>query len=139
MAAQAESKLRDARLKLGWSQAQLGRKLGVTGAAIGHYESGIAKPSADKANRLAKILGLKNSDIEASTRSVSKNGSAVRATSGRTERGQGRSGAQGSASREEMQVLDALRAIPAAQRRVVMDMVVRYGSTASGAARKRRG
>ena len=37
------SKLRDARLHLGLSQAEVGGRLGVTGAAIGHYETGVLK------------------------------------------------------------------------------------------------
>jgi transcriptional regulator with XRE-family HTH domain len=39
------SKLREARLHLGLSQSQIGEQLGVTGAAIGHYETGLSWPS----------------------------------------------------------------------------------------------
>ena len=64
MAARAKkSKLRDARLQLGLSQAEVGERLGVSGAAIGHYETGVSSPSADRAAQLSKLLGLKPGDI----------------------------------------------------------------------------
>src|SRR3954468_14772437 len=63
-----KSKLRDARLHLGLSQAELGDRLGVTGAAIGHYETGVSKPSPDRAAQLARLLGLKPNEVSASKR-----------------------------------------------------------------------
>ena len=54
MAARAKkSRLGDARLQLGLSQAEVGERLGVTGAAIGHYETGVSRPSADRAAQLS--------------------------------------------------------------------------------------
>src|SRR3954454_17145809 len=73
MAARAEkSKLRDARLHLGLSQAEVGDQLGVTAAAIGHYETGLSKPSPDRAAQLARLLGLKPSELSASERGPAK-------------------------------------------------------------------
>ena len=64
MAARAKkSRLRDARLQLGLSQAEVGERLGVTGAAIGHYETGVSRPSPDRAAQLVKLLGLKFGDV----------------------------------------------------------------------------
>ena len=68
-----KSKLRDARLHLGLSQAEVGDRLGVTGAAIGHYETGVSKPSPDRAAQLARLLGLKPSEVSASERGSARN------------------------------------------------------------------
>jgi transcriptional regulator with XRE-family HTH domain len=46
------STLRKARLKRGWSQEVIGQKLGTTGAAIGHYETGVSsQPQKERQNR----------------------------------------------------------------------------------------
>lgn len=41
------SRLRERREALGLNQAELGKKLGVTGSAIGNYENGVSTPKAD--------------------------------------------------------------------------------------------
>ena len=123
-----KSKLRDARLHLGLSQAELGGRLGVTGAAIGHYETGVSKPSPDRAAQLARLLGLKPSEVSASGR-----GSAKRTVDHTkpvaAKQGASRGKEAKVSGRDEGAVLDALRAMPAAERRVVVKLVLAYGST----------
>ena len=41
------SRLKDRRERLKLTQAELGKKLNVTGAAIGNYENGVSFPNAD--------------------------------------------------------------------------------------------
>jgi transcriptional regulator with XRE-family HTH domain len=123
-----KSKLRDARLHLGLSQAAVGERLGVTGAAIGHYETGLSRPSPDRAAQLARLLGLKPSEVSASERGSSeKTGGRPQSVSAK----QGASHVSGvkAPSRDEGAVLDALRAMPAAERRVVVKLVLAYRST----------
>ena len=132
-----KSKLREARLHLGLSQADVGNRLGITGAAIGHYESGLSKPSPDRATQLARVLGLKPSEIGASACGSSKT-TAVRPSSVSAKQGASHVGSVKVPSRDEGAVLDALRAMPAAERRVMMKLVLAYGGNGSRAAAERR-
>ncbi|WP_165982860.1 helix-turn-helix transcriptional regulator [Dankookia rubra] len=129
-----ETKLRDARLQLGLSQAEVGDRLGVTGAAIGHYETGLSKPPPDRAAQLAKLLGLKSHEVSASGRGSAKK-TFDRPRSGAAKQ---RVSEVKAPSRDEGAVLDALRAMPAAERRVMMKLVLAYGGNASRAAVERR-
>jgi transcriptional regulator with XRE-family HTH domain len=138
MAARAKkSKLRDARLHLGLSQAELGDRLGVTGAAIGHYETGLSRPSPDRAAQLARLLGLKPHEISASERGSAKM-SAAASRSVAAKQAASRASGVKVPSRDEGAVLDALRAMPAAERRVVVKLVLAYGGTGPRAAAERR-
>jgi transcriptional regulator with XRE-family HTH domain len=51
-------KLKQARKKLGWSQDDLGQKVGIHGRHVGKYENGRAMPNADTIIRIAKILNV---------------------------------------------------------------------------------
>ncbi|MFC7478011.1 helix-turn-helix transcriptional regulator [Dankookia sp. GCM10030260] len=123
-----KSKLRDARLQLGLSQAEVGNQLGVTGAAIGHYETGLSKPSPDRAAQLAKLLGLKPNEVDASQRGSIETTTDRRRPAVARQRANHARDVQGP-SREEGAVLDALRAMPAAERRVVVKLVLAYKRT----------
>jgi transcriptional regulator with XRE-family HTH domain len=138
MAARAKkSKLRDARLHLGLSQAEVGGRLGVTGAAIGHYETGLSKPSPDRAAQLARLLGLKPSEVSASERESAKV-TVARPRSDAAKQAASRVNGVKVPSRDEGAVLDALRAMPAAERRVMVKLVLAYGGNGSRAAAERR-
>lgn len=52
------------RKTLGWSQAQLADKLGVTEATISRWESGDRSPSWITARRLARALGCPSAALE---------------------------------------------------------------------------
>jgi transcriptional regulator with XRE-family HTH domain len=132
-----KSRLREARLQLGLSQAQLGDRLGVTGAAIGHYETGVAKPPRDRAAQLARLLGLKPGEVGASERGSAKQ-PAARPQSASARQGAGRATDAWTPSRDEGAVLEALRAMPAAERRVLMKLVLGYRGNGSRPATERR-
>jgi len=51
-------RIRLARELLGWSQADLARSLGVTGAAISQFEAGASRPSGETRQRLADVLDV---------------------------------------------------------------------------------
>ena len=123
-----KSKLRDARLHLGLSQAEVGDRLGVTGAAIGHYETGVSKPSPDRAAQLARLLGLKPNEVSASKRE-SANKTVDRPRAAAAKQATARRDDTKISGRDEGAVLDALRAMPAAERRVVVKLVLAYRST----------
>jgi len=113
MAAKQTNILRVAREKAGLSQADVAQKLGVTSAAYGHYESGLAKPPAERARLIAKMLKIDVSKIE---------------TSGRAMRGS-RKVADGSGEKvnaKEKEVLEALRGLPLAKRRPAVEMLLAY-------------
>ena len=46
------------RISKGWSQAELGRQLGVSASAIGLYEQGRREPSLDLLVRMARLFGV---------------------------------------------------------------------------------
>ena len=132
-----KSKLRDARLHLGLSQAEVGDRLGVTGAAIGHYETGVSRPSPDRAAQLARLLGLKPSEVSASERGSTRQ-TVDRPRRAAVKQAVSHAGDVKVPSRDEGAVLDALRAMPAAERRVMMKLVLTYGSASSRAVERRR-
>ena len=50
-------RIRQAREALGWSQTQLGAKLGVSHISVGRWERGVMLPSRKRMKELAKVLG----------------------------------------------------------------------------------
>jgi len=50
--------LREARERKGLSQRELAKRVGVTKAAISHFETGRATPTLATFARLARVLGL---------------------------------------------------------------------------------
>jgi transcriptional regulator with XRE-family HTH domain len=48
-------KLKQARKKFGWSQDDLGQKVGIHGRHVGKYENGRAMPNADTIIRIANM------------------------------------------------------------------------------------
>ena len=46
------------RARKGWSQAELGRQLGVSASAIGMYEQGRREPSLGLVVRIARLFGV---------------------------------------------------------------------------------
>jgi len=51
-------RIHELRKERGWSQPDLGRKVGTSGAIIGRYERAEITPSADVARRLAEAFGV---------------------------------------------------------------------------------
>ncbi|UCF90512.1 MAG: helix-turn-helix transcriptional regulator [Desulfobacterales bacterium] len=51
-------KLKQARKNLGWSQDDLGQKVGIHGRHVGKYENGRAMPNAETIIRIAKTLNV---------------------------------------------------------------------------------
>lgn len=49
-------RLRDLRIRAGWSQAELASKLDTSSTMIGRYERGLMKPSFAVVQRLADVL-----------------------------------------------------------------------------------
>jgi transcriptional regulator with XRE-family HTH domain len=60
--------LRAAREKVGLSQGDVAKKLGISSAAVRHYEIGLSKPPAERAKLLAKILKIDLAAIAISDR-----------------------------------------------------------------------
>lgn len=52
------ARVRLARELKGWSQADLARRAGLTGAAVSQFESGASRPSAETAESLASLLAV---------------------------------------------------------------------------------
>lgn len=52
------AKLLELRREKGWSQPELARKIGTSGAIIGRYERGEMTPSIDVARKLADVFGV---------------------------------------------------------------------------------
>jgi transcriptional regulator with XRE-family HTH domain len=52
------------RKAVGWSQAQLAEKMGMTEATISRWESGDRSPSWITARRLARVLGCPSAALE---------------------------------------------------------------------------
>lgn len=112
--------LRQAREAKGLSQADIGVKLGITSAAVGHYEKGIAKPPFERAKKLARILGIDVSEIEVSSRAQRRSrreGPAAMAVGGKP------------LAAKETELIEALRALPLSKRRPAMDMVLAYAAS----------
>lgn len=74
-------RLRQAREALGYSQAELAAKLGVSRGMVGHYETGLRVPSNEVAEAMATTLGVPLSWLEG--------GDLHDGTSGAAERDQG--------------------------------------------------
>lgn len=106
--------LRTAREALALSQADIAAKLGITPAAVGHYEKGIAKPPMERARQLARILKIDVAEI------------AVSARAQRGSRKAAREAGERQVTAKEMELLNALRNLPLAKRRLVLDMVMGY-------------
>lgn len=51
-------RLKEARDKRGFTQAELGKEAGLPSTTISHFESGSRKPSFDNLRRLTKVLGV---------------------------------------------------------------------------------
>lgn len=51
-------RLRSARLRRGWSQGQLGMRIGVTRFAVSHWEQGRREPSLDLLRTIERALHL---------------------------------------------------------------------------------
>ena len=68
------SKLKIYREKMQLTQAQLAEKIGVSPAAIGHYESGVRSPRWTIARKLAQIFNTTLDDLEFGEIKVQKNG-----------------------------------------------------------------
>ncbi|WP_431270740.1 helix-turn-helix domain-containing protein [Dankookia sp. P2] len=115
----------------------MGERLGVTGAAIGHYEAGIWKPSPDRAVQLTKLLGMQSGDVAASERG-SAGKIVARSRSMHVTRGASRVRDAVVRRQDEALVLVALRAMPAAKHRVVVKLILAYGSTGLRAAVSRQ-
>lgn len=56
-------KIRDYRHSRGWTLQYFAEQLGVTDAAIGHWETGIREPSKDKLIILAKMMHCTVDDL----------------------------------------------------------------------------
>ena len=57
-------RMRGARNKNGWTQAELGKKLGVSQGAIWNWETGIVVPDRNQKVRICDVLGLDRSESE---------------------------------------------------------------------------
>ena len=55
--------IRDARVKLGITQAELASRLNVTQAAVSHWEQGISMPTPKQIPVIAKILKVTVSEL----------------------------------------------------------------------------
>lgn len=53
-----ETRLRETRIGLGWSQADLAEAAGLQQSALSHYENGVRRPSFTNLRRLAAALGV---------------------------------------------------------------------------------
>ncbi|MET0545751.1 MAG: helix-turn-helix transcriptional regulator [Caulobacterales bacterium] len=59
----AGARIREARLKMGWSQMQLAEKLAVSQPAVAHWESGVHAPRWALLPRIAELLGIRREDL----------------------------------------------------------------------------
>lgn len=116
----ARNALRTAREALGLSQAEIATKLGITPAAVGHYEKGIAKPPMERARQLARILKIDVAEIAVSSRAQ------------RGSRKAAREAGERQVSARELELLNVLRNLPLAKRRLVLDMVLGYAARVGG-------
>lgn len=63
MAEQLTNSLREERARLGWTQAELAERVGVSRKTINTVENGVFVPSTVLALRLARVLGVRVEDI----------------------------------------------------------------------------
>ena len=118
--------LRQAREAKGLSQAEVGIKLGITSAAVGHYEKGIAKPPFERAKKLARMLGIDVAAIQVSSRAQRRSRAEGGGGSLREAPGGKRLGSK------ELEVVEALRAMPLAKRRPAIEMLLAYAARSTG-------
>ena len=118
--------LRQAREAKGMSQAEVGIKLGITSAAVGHYEKGIAKPPFERAKKLARMLGIDVAAIQVSSRAQRRSRAEGGGGSMREAPGGKRLGSK------ELAVVEALRAMPLAKRRPAIEMLLAYAARSTG-------
>jgi hypothetical protein len=83
------------------------------------------------------MLGLPLGDIQASARGTQA-GRGGEAASGRGRKSSTKPSGSIVANAREVATVEALRAMPSAARRVMMDMVIAYGAAGSAASRKGR-
>ena len=62
--------IKDARLRSGLSQEELGRRIGVTGQAVGQWENGATLPRGFHVQRLVTELGMDPVEVLASIPAV---------------------------------------------------------------------
>lgn len=55
--------LRDERTRLGWTQAELAERVGVSRKTINTVENGVFVPSTTLALKLARVIGCRVEDI----------------------------------------------------------------------------
>jgi transcriptional regulator with XRE-family HTH domain len=55
--------LRALRADRGWTQEQLGRRIGVTNVTVSRFESGIRRPSIKVFQRIAESFGLTTDEL----------------------------------------------------------------------------
>jgi hypothetical protein len=131
---------KDALIHALWAQIQaLTAQVGILTARVAELEdeTGLSRPSPDRAAQLARLLGLKPSEVSASERgSAKKTVDLPRSVS--AQQGVSRVSGAKVPSRDEGAVLDALRAMPAAERRVMMRLVLACGGKGSRAVTERR-
>lgn len=58
LAAESGRRVREARLAYNWTLAELGERVGLTGAAIGNYESGARRFGDGEAKAFTELFGL---------------------------------------------------------------------------------
>src|SRR3954462_14773088 len=86
------------------------------------YETGVSKPSPDRTAQLARLLCLKPSDVSASERGAARK-AVDRPRSIAAKQAASRGDNAKALSRDEGAVLDALRVVPAAERRCVVTLL----------------
>jgi hypothetical protein len=96
---------------------------GVSGPAIGHHETSVAKRSHDRAAQMSTLLGLTSGDVAVSECGSAKM-TAVHRRSTDATRGAGRVRGVMGPSQDEVTILDALQTIPAAERQMVMALIL---------------
>jgi transcriptional regulator with XRE-family HTH domain len=123
--------IRKAREEKGWSQSFVGQKLGITGAAIGHYETMHSKPSEERARKLSTLLGVPVELLDTSGRAdrgTSKNARVLTVSKSKKSIRTGRrfsKSAQGMVLHDEQEIaiIAALRSLPKPRRSVVMEFI----------------
>jgi transcriptional regulator with XRE-family HTH domain len=69
------TELREAK---GWNQAQFARLVGIARATMSQFENGVKQPSAETTLAMARLLGVRFSEITAAKEATAKE-SALRA------------------------------------------------------------
>ena len=92
------------RAQLGWSQAQLARRLNISPSAVGMYEQGRREPSVDMLLSLSRVLGVSMEYLLTGT-TLSREEPTIRRGNHKTERERSLIDALRFLSREELLVL----------------------------------